>query len=112
MEESISKNEVKNIMAQELKEMLGKDGSEVLLLDVREERELTGELGHIEGIVHIPIGSLAFRLSELQNYKDKNIVIICRSGRRATTGAQILNNAGFVNVSVLKGGMLSWNKYN
>jgi rhodanese-related sulfurtransferase len=76
---------------------------------VREKSELNGPLGHIEGIVHIPVGSLSGRLGELDEHKSSEIVVICRSGARAHTAGQILNMAGFQGVSVLIGGMIAWN---
>jgi rhodanese-related sulfurtransferase len=79
-----------------------------VLVDVREDDELSGPLGHIDGIVHIPIASLSHRLGELEQYKDKMIVTVCRSGSRAYTAAQILTVAGFKQVAVLDGGMKSW----
>lgn len=82
----------------------------LLLLDVREEAELKDSLGAIDGVVNIPVGSLVSRLKELDDYKDKEIIVICRSGARATTGAQILIKSGFGNVLVLEGGMTSWRK--
>jgi glyoxylase-like metal-dependent hydrolase (beta-lactamase superfamily II)/rhodanese-related sulfurtransferase len=81
-----------------------------VLLDVREEHELYGELGHIEGIIHVPIGSLSGHISELEQYEDKEIVVVCRSGSRAHTAAQILTKAGLPKVSVLAGGMIAWNR--
>ena len=81
-----------------------------LLLDVREEKELHDELGHIQGIVNIPIWKLPKNISELEKDKNNEIVAICRSGARAHTAAQILTKAGFTKVSVLNGGMISWNR--
>jgi sulfur dioxygenase len=77
------------------------------LLDVREAEELTGPLGHIAGSVHIPIGALTGRLDGLD--AEKEWVVVCRSGSRAQTAAQILTVAGFARVSVLEGGMIAWN---
>lgn len=79
-----------------------------VLLDVREADELHGKHGHLSGIVHIPIGSLAKRLDELD--KSRKIVTVCRSGSRAHTAAQILKKAGFDQVVVLNGGMKAWNQ--
>ncbi|WP_455286119.1 MBL fold metallo-hydrolase [[Eubacterium] cellulosolvens] len=81
-----------------------------LLLDVREQDELAGPLGHIDGIVHVPIGDLSQRIGELENSREREIVTVCRSGARAHTAAQILAKAGFRRVSVLAGGMTAWNK--
>jgi len=84
-------------------------GNKPVLLDVREAVELDGPLGHLDGIVHIPIGSLAARLGELEKYQSDEVITVCRSGGRAYTAAQILGTAGFTNVFVLEGGMIGWN---
>jgi sulfur dioxygenase len=88
------------------RKILSRDGP--VLIDVREKEELDGELGYIEGIVHVPIGSLIRRLRELEDYRDNEIVTVCRSGARAYTAAQILKKSGFKSVSVLSGGMIAW----
>ena len=77
---------------------------------MREVEELTDDLGRLPGIIHIPIGSLSSRLSELEANKDKEIVTICRSGVRATKAAKILTKAGFKDVKVLEGGMSAYRK--
>ncbi|MFW9996062.1 MAG: rhodanese-like domain-containing protein [Candidatus Odinarchaeota archaeon] len=95
------------ISVEELKQLLEKDtGSKPLLLDVREAHELKGPLGHLQGIKHVPIAKLASKLSEMK--KDDEIVIVCRSGARAYTAAQIMKQVGFNRVSVLDGGMIAW----
>ena len=109
MEKSVNEQEVKSIPAPELKKKLD-EGPRPVLIDVRESSELTGELGHLEGILHIPIGSLSHRLEELQKYSGDEIVLVCRSGGRAHTAAQILAQAGFREPVVLEGGMLAWNR--
>jgi sulfur dioxygenase len=83
-----------------------------LLLDVREPEEYTGELGHIPKSLLIPLKDLPSRASELEKYKDRHIIAICRSGVRSTTAAAILTGLGFEQVSNLKGGMLDWNNQN
>lgn len=81
-----------------------------LLLDVREPSELKGELGQIEGVMNIPVGQISHSMEKLEAYKDKEIVIICRSGGRATTAAQILTTGNFEKVFVLEGGMLGYRR--
>ncbi len=81
-----------------------------ILVDVREPDEYTGELGHIAGSILIPLQNLPARASELEGYKDKHLIAICRAGVRSTTAAAILTGLGFDHVSNLKGGMLDWNK--
>ncbi|MBN1837760.1 MAG: MBL fold metallo-hydrolase [Spirochaetales bacterium] len=107
----VNEIEVATITVRELKARLKgprEAGEKPLLLDVREEHELHGELGHLDGIVHIPIGHLAHRLEEVETLGEREIVTVCRSGARAHTAAQILRQAGFPRVSVLEGGMIAW----
>ena len=98
---------VPSLSALSLKQKIN-SGHPPVLLDVRERAELRGPLGHLSDIVHIPIDKLSGRLSELQQYQDREIVTICRSGARAHTAAQILKTAGFQNAAVLEGGMTAW----
>ncbi len=91
----------------ELKAELDK-GESPVLLDVRERSELAGELGHLPGIMHIPIDELGRRLAELEPFHDKEIVAICRRGGRSHTAAQMLQQAGFRHVHFLEGGMTEW----
>jgi glyoxylase-like metal-dependent hydrolase (beta-lactamase superfamily II)/rhodanese-related sulfurtransferase len=100
---------VDEIIPEKLKDIMGTK-AEPLLLDVREPKELSGKLGKLEGIMNIPIGELIKNLPELENYMDRQIVTVCRSGARAYTAAQILKQSGYSDVSVLKGGMKSWRK--
>jgi len=112
VDKSVHDIEVKFISASKLSEILTQHPEDVALLDVREKYELTDQLGHIKGIIHIPIGALAQRLNELEQYRDKTLIVICRSGVRAATGAQILTKACFEKVLVLQGGMIAWKKGN
>lgn len=83
-------------------------GRHPIILDVREPAELTGDLGHLPGIKHIPIVGLSRRVAELEGAEEEEIVTVCRSGGRAATAAQILQQAGFRRVRVLDGGMTQW----
>ncbi len=85
--------------------------SQPLVLDVREPNEYNGELGHISGSKLIPLKDLADRASELEAYKNKHIIAICRAGVRSSTAAAILTSLGFEQVSNLRGGMLEWNEH-
>lgn len=80
-----------------------------LLVDVREIEELRGELGRIAGSLHIPLRELASRADELSDYRDAEIICVCRAGIRSTTAAAILTGLGFTHISNLSGGMLEWN---
>jgi len=78
----------------------------VQILDVREEDEFIGPLGHIEGAVLIPLGQLAERVEELK--RDQPVVAVCRAGSRSTQATAILQQAGFSEIANLNGGMLRW----
>lgn len=105
---SASQVEPTQISAHELRNRLdAKD--KLVLLDVREPAELSEELGHIAGIVHIPVGLVIQRLLELKPYAEKEIVVICKMGGRARSAAKILQSEGFPSVKVLSGGMIAWN---
>ena len=73
-------------------------------LDVRSQDEFSQF--HIKGSTLIPLDELQNKLSELP--KDKDIVVICLSGHRSLSGTTVLQQAGFMHVSCLKGGLQAW----
>jgi rhodanese-related sulfurtransferase len=82
-------------------------GAELLLLDVREDWEL--QLAPVPTeILHIPMGQIVHRLSELDPQRET--VVICRSGGRSMQVANFLASRGFASVSNLTGGILAWSK--
>src|SRR6185503_15305071 len=101
---------VKTITIEEARSMLDSDPAANLVLDVRNPDEYTGELGHIAGSLLIPVAQLAHRLSELQDYRERRVICICKAGGRAHTAAGILMQAGFPSVVSVAGGMTRWNE--
>jgi rhodanese-related sulfurtransferase len=86
------------------------DAQEVpALIDVREPDEFVGPLGHIKGAVNVPLNGLTSNPAQLTPYKDKSIVLICRTDRRASAAAFALRASGFRNIAVVRGGMTQWN---
>ena len=79
-----------------------------LLLDVRTAEEFAE--GHVPEAMNISYDLLAGRLSELGDDKTQEIVVYCRSGRRAGVAETILQNAGFKNLKHLEGDMIGWEK--
>ena len=75
-----------------------------VLLDVREPQEW--QAGHAPQAEHIPLGQLESRLAELP--RDRQIICVCRSGRRSALAAQQLVAHGYQAVN-LTGGMTAWN---
>jgi rhodanese-related sulfurtransferase len=80
----------------------------LLVCDVRDPDELEGELGQLPGARNIPLGQLQPRIGELSTHKRRDIVAVCRTGRRSEAAARILQDSGFERVFVLKGGMTAW----
>ncbi len=80
-------------------------GEDIVLIDVREPYEWSA--GHIEGATHIPMNQVPQRLSEIP--KDKEVVMICRSGGRSGHVQQhLLGAQGYTRVLNLTGGMQRW----
>jgi rhodanese-related sulfurtransferase len=86
-----------------------KSDSTLIILDIRTDAEISGPLGKIDGIIHIPVQELERRVNELDTYKDKEIAVICRSGNRSKAGTAILLKHGFNAKNVL-GGMIEYRK--
>lgn len=94
-----------DITAQELKERM-EQGNVPPLVDVREPHEW--DMGHLEGAIHLPLGEIAERMGELEQFKDQELVMYCRSGGRSGSATAYLAQQGFANVRNLTGGMLGW----
>ena len=74
------------------------------ILDVRQPEEWNEY--HIPGSTLIPLGDLPNRLNEVP--KDKEVVVVCRSGNRSQEGRNILLNNGFSGVTSMSGGLKAW----
>ncbi|RMH61687.1 MAG: rhodanese-like domain-containing protein [Calditrichaeota bacterium] len=97
-----------NIAPAEVKALLDKK-ADVVLLDVRTPEEFDGPLGHIDNAILIPVQELEKRVDELKPYKDKQIIVYCRSGNRSRFGTKILLNHGYKAVN-MTGGMKGWRR--
>ena len=86
-------------------EGLQRDG--LTVLDVREPSELA-LIGHIGGVLNIPVGQLSNRLSELPADKAAPIICVCQSGSRSLEATHFLLSRGFTNVRNLAGGTAGW----
>jgi rhodanese-related sulfurtransferase len=78
------------------------------VLDVRQPSEY--EAGHLLNASLIPLGTLKERIGELEKYKDKPVLVVCRSGNRSATACAILSKRGFTQTYNLVGGMMAWQK--
>lgn len=96
---------MQNISVEELKARLDA-GEKVNIVDVREPHE------HAEfniGGTLIPLGKIqTMQVDELDDLKEQELVVYCRSGNRSGQACLILDTLGFKNTRNLTGGMLAW----
>jgi phage shock protein E len=64
-----------------------------LYVDVRTSEEFAS--GHVAGALHIPYDQMAERWEELAGYRDRPVVLYCRSGRRSGIAQEVLRERGF-----------------
>jgi rhodanese-related sulfurtransferase len=79
---------------------------EAVIVDVREASEFAA--GRIPKSKSIPLTDLAKRITELDKFKSRPVVVTCASGSRSSGAIRLLKNAGFNNLYLLKGGLAAW----
>jgi rhodanese-related sulfurtransferase len=94
-----------DITAPDLKQRL-QAGQTPTIIDVREPWEV--EESRIPGSQNIPLGNLPQQLDELEELKDQEIIVHCKSGARSAAAKAFLAQQGFINVRNLEGGMLAY----
>lgn len=92
------------ITQEQLLERQARQPKQLVVLDVRTPQEFAE--GHVPGAVNVPHDQIASRLAEVP--KDKDVVLYCRSGRRAGMAADVLAANGYTRLSHLEGDMLAW----
>jgi rhodanese-related sulfurtransferase len=97
-----------DITVNELKQRLDA-GEKLNIIDVREPHEYAA---YNIGAKLIPLGELAVRSGELEELKNQEIIVHCRSGARSANAKLLLEDLGFSNVRNLLGGMLAWQELN
>ena len=90
---------------QEIKQREAEGKKDYVLLDVREDYE-RAEF-NIGGI-HVPLGQLTMSFDKLAPYKEDELIVYCRSGKRSAMAVELLRQSGFSNPRNLAGGMLAW----
>jgi rhodanese-related sulfurtransferase len=93
------------ITVDELKARMDK-GENINLVDVREPHE---RANFNIGGRHVPIGKIQqMEFDDLEDLKDKEVILYCRSGNRSGIAGQFLEQIGFKNTVNLTGGMVAW----
>lgn len=98
----------KNLSPQEVCERTASN-PDIVLLDVRTAGEFEGTLGRFADAINIPIQEIEDRISEIEKYKDSEVIVYCSASMRSPRVSQLLVDSGFSNVSNMLGGLSVWN---
>ena len=79
---------------------------DAVVIDVRDIGEF--EAGHIVGAKHVPEAQLAERITELEKFRDKPVILVCRTGARSGSAVKILRSNAFTEAVNLGGGIVAW----
>jgi rhodanese-related sulfurtransferase len=93
-----------SISPQALLERQAKGDASVFVLDVRTPQEFAA--GHVPGAVNVPYDQVASQLAQIP--KDKDVVLYCKSGRRAGLAADVLAANGYTKLEHLQGDIQAW----
>jgi rhodanese-related sulfurtransferase len=107
---------VQEIFPWDLEEKM-QNGEDMMLLDIREPYEF--DPMHIQGSINVPRGILETAcdwgydetVPELAAARDKEIIVICRSGNRSVLACFVMQLMGYRNVISLKTGLRGWVDY-
>lgn len=97
------KEVTKEISPKEALELAKKD---VLFVDVRSNEEVKAAAYDVKNSINIPLDELAQNLSKLP--KNKQLVLVCKSGVRSVEAYDLLKEKGYTNISAMRGGMDEW----
>jgi phage shock protein E len=98
---------VRSMTADEAAHLQSRDTA-VVFLDVRNVDEWTSSTGHIRKAILIPFQTLHDQINRLDEFRNRLIVVYCRSGNRSGKAAKLLSDSGF-NAVNLRGGIREWN---
>ena len=89
-----------------VRKSLGLGGKELLIIDVNPPEDFAK--GHMEGAINIPFDEFEKRVQSLRKEKERNIVIVCKDGKRSMTACGIMVANKFEWVWYLKKGLEGW----
>jgi rhodanese-related sulfurtransferase len=96
---------MENITVEELKRRMDA-GEQLHILDVREPQEYA-EFNI--GAKLLPLGQvMGMQIEEIEDWKEDEVIVHCRSGKRSMQAGMMLETLGFKNVKNLEGGMMAW----
>ncbi len=77
-----------------------------VIIDTRGDEEF--KQGHILNAVHVPLALLSERMTELQPYRERAVIVYCDSGRQSAHAGATLRSNGFTTIYKLSGGLMAW----
>lgn len=83
------------------------NAEQAVIVDLRDAKEF--KAGHIVDAINIPHAKLADKVSELESYRNKPLILVCKMGQHSGAAGKTLRAKGFEDVSRLNGGMMEWN---
>lgn len=102
----MSTNLDNRVDATTLEQLLADENADVRVLDVRTPAEF--ESAHIPGAYNVPLDTLGEHAAELERHVSQPVMLVCRSGARASQACDKLASTGMANLHILDGGMQSW----
>ncbi|MGV6815995.1 MAG: rhodanese-like domain-containing protein [Thiotrichales bacterium] len=111
-----TREQIKEIMPWDLADMR-EQNPELMILDVREPAEY--EFAHIPNSIHVPRGVLESAciwnhdetVPDLVNSREKEVIVVCRSGHRSAFAALVMQQLGYEHPISLNTGLRGWNDY-
>ena len=98
---------MKNITVEELKVKID-SGAKINLIDCREPHEY--EEANLGGKL-VPLGKIqTMQIEDIEDLKDEEVIIHCRSGKRSMMACMVLDQMGFKDTYNLEGGILAWHE--
>ena len=77
-----------------------------VFLDIRDAPDYAR--GHITDALHILAAALASRAGELEKFREKPVVVVCKMGQSSGPATKTLRSEGFSRAQKLAGGMMEW----
>ncbi len=94
----------KSVTIHDATRMINKE--DAVILDIRSKNEF--KTGHILSSINITASEIDKRMSELNEHKEKPVIVVCNLGQTSSAVTKKLHNAGFSNVARMKGGITEW----
>ncbi len=79
---------------------------DAVVLDIREKKVF--DKGHVVNAINIPLAKLDERITELDKYKEKPLIIVCQMGQQSSDAVKKLEARAFSQVYKMTGGLSEW----